>query len=112
MHRVVRSHLVDFKRRFNITQCDDKSFEAFVNYSVLRSYSEDHVAPEDLIYDGDDPGIDGVMFFVDGAYISSVDELEDVINKSRRDVEIIIVLSNRRLRSAGKRQKSTHLIQP
>jgi hypothetical protein len=90
MHRVVQSHLVDFKRRFGITRPDDKSFEAFVNYSVLRSYSEDQVAPEDLIYDGDDPGIDGVMFFVDGAYISSVDELEDELNKSRRDVEIIV----------------------
>jgi hypothetical protein len=93
MHRVVRSHLANFQQRFNLVQPEAKLFEAFVNYSVLRSYSEDQVAPEDLIYEGDDPGIDGVMFFVDGAYISSVDELEDMIHKSRRDVEIIVVFA-------------------
>lgn len=93
MHRVVRSHLANFEQRFSLGRPEAKVFEAFVNYSVLRSYSEDQVAPEDLIYDGDDPGIDGVMYCLDGAYISSVDEIEDMLRRSRRVVEILVAFT-------------------
>ncbi|AWK85003.1 AIPR family protein [Azospirillum thermophilum] len=93
MHKVVEQHLKDFKSRFGVAFDRDKSFEAFLSYCVLRIYSADNVQADTLTYDGDDPGIDGILFFVDDVYVSSIDEMKDVFKKSRRDVDVIIAMT-------------------
>ncbi|MPR12025.1 AIPR family protein [Microvirga tunisiensis] len=90
MHRVVRSHVDDFSKRFQIEGDISKRFEAFLNYSVLRSYSADAVNPSELVYEGDDPGIDGVLFFIDDVYVSSVDEIDELLKNRRRDCDVTI----------------------
>lgn len=93
MHRVVKAHLGDFKDRYGINLPDDRAFEAFVNFSILRSYSTDSVDVESLIYEGADPGIDGLMFFVDDIYLSANDELDDLFQKKKRDLDVHIVMT-------------------
>lgn len=93
MHRVVQSHLSDFKNKHSIDRDESKSFEAFVNYAAFRTLSAEAIDPNDLIYDGDDPGIDGVMVFLDDAYISSPEEVEDFFTSRKRDVEATIIFT-------------------
>lgn len=77
MHRVVRAHLNGFQSKYSVSDDETRQFEAFVNYAVFRSICAENVDPKELIYDGDDPGIDGVMIFIDDAYVASVEEVAD-----------------------------------
>lgn len=90
MHRVVQAHVRDFNKSHSVSDDEATAFEAFVSYSVLRSFSSDVVSPADLIYDGDDPGIDGLLFIVDDIYVSSVDEIEDLFRGRRRDFDVTV----------------------
>lgn len=93
MHRVVKSHLDDFCGRYSVEHSESKAFEAFVNFSSFRSLCAEAVDPNDLIYDGDDPGIDGVMIFLDDVYVSSSDEVEDFLISRKRDVDATIIFT-------------------
>lgn len=90
MHRVVKGHLDDFEKKHTVSDQLSKQFEAFLNYVVFRTHSAESVEPRDLVYDGDDPGIDGVMVFVDDSYVSSVEEVEDSMAERRRDADVTI----------------------
>ena len=95
MHRVIESHLEAFKSLFELDYKKTKIFEAFVNYVILKSYFPDNVQPQELIYEGDDPGIDGVLFLFDSNYIGSIDELKSTLKSSRQNwrVQIIFIQS-------------------
>jgi hypothetical protein len=93
MHRVVEAHVADFQRKFSVSDDKSKQFEAFVNYSIFKSLCAENIDPKDLVYDGDDPGIDGIMIFIDDAYVSSIEEIEETLSRRKRDSEVIIVFS-------------------
>ncbi len=63
MHRVLQSHVNEFKTTHSLEMKDAELFEAFGAYTLASLYSCDAVEPENLIYEGPDPGIDSVMFF-------------------------------------------------
>ncbi|WP_179273879.1 AIPR family protein [Rhodococcoides fascians] len=91
MHRVVKAHLTDFVSKFDVAGDQSKQFEAFVNYSIFRRFCGDQVDPDSLVYDGEDPGIDGFMSFVEDSYVESVDEVEDALKSTRRDANVSVV---------------------
>ena len=87
MHRVAKAHLEDFAKKYDVGDNETKQFEAFLNYVIFRTHCAENVDPHDLVYDGDDPGIDGVMIFIDDAYVSSVDEVEEAMKGRKRDTD-------------------------
>lgn len=93
MHRVVKSHLDDFIEKFSVNLPDSRAFEAFVAYSAFRKLSADNIDPKDLIYEGDDPGIDGLSIFLDDSYVSSVDEVAEFFASRKRDVDAVIIFT-------------------
>lgn len=93
MHRVVRSHLNDFTSKYSVQGDEAKQFEAFVNFAAFRLLCAEAVDPSDLIYTGDDPGIDGVMVFLDDVYVSSSEEVGDFLSNRKRDVDATIVFT-------------------
>lgn len=93
MHRVVKAHLSGFQGKSLVSDDETKQFEAFVNYAVFRSICAENVDPKELVYDGDDPGIDGVMIFIDDTYVASVEEVADAFRGRKRDSEAIIVFT-------------------
>ncbi|WP_395309301.1 AIPR family protein [Mycobacterium sp. AMU20-3851] len=107
MHRVVEAHLADFAKRFSVSDEQSKQYEAFVNYSIFRRFCGDSIEPSSLIYDGDDPGIDGFMTFVDEAYVASVDEVEDALQSMRRDANVSIVFTQAKTSEAWKKSEIT-----
>jgi hypothetical protein len=68
-------------------------FEAFVNYVLLRQLTSDSVEPDDLVFPGDDPGIDGFFIVVGEALISTREELEEAFKNRHRDVEVEVIMS-------------------
>ena len=62
MHRVLASHLATFQGQYAPDLPTEKAFEAFVAYCVARHHTSDSFDPTDQIYEGDDPGIDSVLF--------------------------------------------------
>lgn len=93
MHRVVKSHLNDFQNKFSVSTQESRQFEAFLNYVIFRGHCAEAVDPGTLIYDGDDPGVDGVMIFIDDAYVSSVEEVVEAMSNRRRDADVTIVFT-------------------
>ncbi len=93
MHRVVKSHLNDFVKQYSVTDQEPKQFEAFLNYVVLRQHCAEHIDPRELVYAGDDPGLDGVMVFVNDAYVSSVEEVEDAMSDRKQDADVVIAFT-------------------
>ena len=93
MHRVVAAHLRDFQSKYSISDDKSKQFEAFVSYSVFRSFCAENVDPKELVYDGADPGIDGVMLFLNDSYVSSVEEIEDMLKNRKNSVQATIVFT-------------------
>ena len=93
MHRVAKAHLEDFAKKYDVGDAEAKQFEAFLNYVIFRTHCAENVDPRDLVYDGDDPGIDGVMIFIDDAYVSSVDEVEEAMKGRKRDTDVTIVFT-------------------
>jgi hypothetical protein len=93
MHRVVKSHLDDFEKKHPVSDKETKQFEAFVNYTIFRSHCLENIDPRELIYEGDDPGINGIMVFIDDSYVSSVEEVEEAMTGRKRDAEVTIVFT-------------------
>jgi len=93
MHRVVAAHVSDFQKKYEISDDLSKQFEAFVNYSLFRSLCASNIDPRDLVYHGDDPGIDGIMIFIDDDFVSSTEEVEDAFSGRKRDADVTIVFS-------------------
>lgn len=93
MHRIVESHLNYFVNRFGILGERDKQFESFLNFSIFRQFCLNNVEPDSLRYDGDDPGIDGIMIFVGDEYVGSPDEVREAFSGRKRDIEVHIVFT-------------------
>ena len=93
MHRVVKSHLADFQAKFAVSNQESRQFEAFLNYVIFRGHCAEAIDPSTLIYDGDDPGVDGVMIFIDDSYVSSIEEVIEAMKDRRRDADVTIVFT-------------------
>ncbi|MDA8232871.1 MAG: hypothetical protein M0006_16190 [Magnetospirillum sp.] len=93
MHRVVKSHLDDFEKKHSVSDQEAKQFEAFLNYVAFRSHCAENIEPRELVYEGDDPGIDGIMTFIDDSYVSSVEEVEEAMAGRKRDADVTVVLT-------------------
>lgn len=93
MHKVVSSHLNNFKEQHSVDLAESKAFEAFVNYAVFQSISVDAIDPNDLVYDGDDPGIDGIMFFINDSFVASKEEVQHEFSGKKRDCDVTVIFT-------------------
>lgn len=109
MHRIAKHHMSDFANQFEVSGDESKKFEAFVNYSIFQNFCFDSIDPDDLVYDGPDPGIDGFMTFVDGAYVSSVEEVDDCFSGSKQDVEAVFVFVQSKTSESWKKSEINNL---
>ena len=103
MHAVVKAHVDGFQKSFELAYSETKAFEAFLNYAVLRSFSGDPVEPDSLIYDGADPGIDGILVFVDQKFVSTLEEVELCFEGKRRDLEVTVVFTQAKTSESWKK---------
>ncbi len=105
MHRVVKAHLEAFMERHVLSESIEKSFEAFVTYCVLRKYYSDAVAPSNLIYEGADPGIDGIVILLDDILIASEEELLEQFKRPRRNFDALIMFTQSKTAESWERKR-------
>ena len=100
MHLVTKSYFETFCKDFGAPYEESKNFEAFVNYCAFSKYTGDSVEASDLVYEGADPGIDGAFLFLDDRAVFSIEELDEIFQKSKREYQVTIVFTQ------GKRSTS------
>ena len=93
MHIVTQRFLDNFVENHGLRFDVSKNFEAFINYIIFRRYSSQIVSPAELVYEGDDPGIDGVMIFLDDEPVSTSEEIDDYLKNRKKDVEVTVVFT-------------------
>ncbi|THF76249.1 AIPR family protein [Cohnella fermenti] len=97
MDRITKSFLDDFSKSQQINTADtSKLFEHFVNYSIVSREYDDSFEIQDIsVGDGGDCGIDGIAIIANGKLISSVEEIDGLIemNKSLQEVKYIMIQS-------------------
>ena len=93
MHRVLQSHLDEFRTRYGIEAPLSKAFEAFVAFCLARRYTSDSFEPAEQVYEGADPGIDSILFIADDMLITSAEELIELFERRRRDVPIYTIFT-------------------
>jgi len=94
MHIVLSSHFKSFVTENGLTSIDEaKSFEAFINYCVIKQYFYGQFDILDQIYNGDDPGIDGIMFIVDGELVTSKNEIVEIFSRPKKDMDVLICIT-------------------
>lgn len=93
MHLVIKSHLNDYRAQYQDQKNDALLLEAFVNFAILRQFTGDTLEPDDLIFEGDDPGIDGVFFVVDDTLISTIDDLVSFFGKRHKDAQVNVIFT-------------------
>ena len=92
MHRIIKNYLNTFvdENSINPAVPEEKQFEIFANYCVIRSFYPEEFDAEAITTDENDAGIDGVCYIIDGEVVSSVDEAIDIFKRPKRNIPVII----------------------
>jgi len=95
LHRVLESHLAAFKELHELTFEESKLFESFTAFTLAGIYSFDELEPETLVFDGDEPGIDAFLVFINDKCITTLEEAENIFRakKSDNDVKLVALQS-------------------
>jgi AIPR protein len=95
MNLIIKNHLKAFTSNFELQDISEqKVFECFVNWLVARELTDAHIDPREITSSGDDAGIDGLFFLVDGELVTSSDELTGLVNsRSKRELEAEVIFT-------------------
>lgn len=89
MHRIIASHLKTFPKEHEIESSKEtERFEHFVNYCIASKYYSGRIDTSDITTGEDDAGIDGIIIIADGELITTEEEINDVFESHKRNIEI------------------------
>ncbi len=90
MDRIIQSYMDLFLQSQQIEEKDkSKQFEMFASYCAIEQVFTDNYDLEDIIIgDGGDCGIDAVAIIVNGTFITSKEEIDDLLEMNNKLVEI------------------------
>ncbi|MGC1246865.1 MAG: AIPR family protein [Spirulinaceae cyanobacterium] len=92
MHRIISSHLKTFSKEHEIESSKEtERFEHFVNYCIASKYYSGRIDTSDITTGNDDAGIDGIIIIADGELITTEEEISDIFESHKRNVEIDFV---------------------
>jgi len=93
MDRIIQSYMDLFLQSQQIEEKDkSKQFEMFASYCAVEQIFTDNYNLEDIIIgDGGDCGIDAVAIIVNGTFITSKEEIDDLLEMNNKLVEISFV---------------------
>lgn len=94
MDRITKSLIEDFKNIMEINEKDiSKLFEYFTAYSIISKVHSEQFELDDVVGGkGGDCGIDGIAIIVSGIMINTIEEVEDLIDRSGSISEVTFVL--------------------
>ncbi len=92
MHKIITSFLKTFCEETFVDAAmgDDKRFELFSNYCVIKSFYAEEIDAGTITSDEDDSGIDGICFIIDGEIATTVAEAETILRRPKRNIPVDI----------------------
>lgn len=98
---IINSKLNAYKKNYGIENLEDnEAFEQFVNNLILRTYQPEAFSVINSLFDQicvggqNDTGIDGLAIKVNGVFVATKEDVDDILKKNNRiDVEIIFIQS-------------------
>ena len=91
MHKIIANYLNTFSEEAFIENLDeDKRFELFSNYCIIKSFYPDEVDANTITSDDNDAGIDGVCFIIDGEIATTKSEAGDILKRPKRSIPVDI----------------------
>ncbi len=93
MDRIIQSYMDSFLQSQQIEERDtSKQFEMFASYCAVEQIYTDNYNMEDIIIgDGGDCGIDAVAIIVNGTFITSKEEVDDLLDMNNKLSEISFI---------------------
>lgn len=98
MDIITQSNFDEFKTNFNIfNKTEEEAFEDFANYCVITKHQRSETITKTTldsvhIGGGNDTGIDGFILIVNGTQVSTIQEIDDLLNANGYlDVKCIVV---------------------
>lgn len=113
MHTVIRGLVESFSKNFSLDKSYDlaKQFEFFVNYLLVAPKTSDiHLQPVDITTGDDDASLDGIAILIDGELVTSVQMAEDILQSSRRQLEVKIILTQIKSGEAFEKREITNFM--
>ena len=100
MHKIIANCLKTFCEETFVGAKldDDKRFELFANYCVIKSFYAEEIDAEAITSSEDDSGIDGICFIIDGEVATTASEAESILTRPKRNfpVDIYFIQSKTR----------------
>ena len=98
---IINSKLKMFKKNYSLDNLEDNdAFELFINNLVLRSYQPEAFSVINDLFDQicvggqEDTGIDGLAIKINGLFISTKEDIDNVITGNPRiNIEFIFIQS-------------------
>ena len=92
MHKIVANCMKTFCEEAFVAPSleEDKQFELFANYCVIKSFYAEDVDAETITSNEDDSGIDGICFIIDGEIATTVSEAEAILKRPKRNFSVDI----------------------
>lgn len=93
MDRIIQSYMDSFLKSQQIEEKDkSKQFEMFASYcAVEQIYTDNYDLGDIIIGDGGECGIDAVAIIVNGTFITSKEEIDDLLEMNNKLVEISFI---------------------
>lgn len=92
MNRIIESYLRAFSKDNIIDEEEtSKQFELFANYCVVYEKFPNNFDFRDITSDSEDAGIDGIAFLVDEELAITLDEIEKIFSRSKRNFSVDII---------------------
>jgi hypothetical protein len=93
LHLILENLLKSFRSKYEIDSSvsSTKAFEYFANHLIASRHSLAKIDPVDLTTDEDDAGIDGIQVFIDGEPITSIEELNGIFARPKREFEAELI---------------------
>src|SRR5258707_1256526 len=95
MDRITKSLMKEFAADWGLDTEEDFLFEHFCNYVILsREYRQTFALEDVFTGHGGDGGIDGLAIIVNGKLVTSIEEIDDLIETAGYlDAELIFIQS-------------------
>lgn len=92
MNRIIESYLKKFSEDNTIDAEDiSKQFEYFSNFCVIYEKFPNNFDFKDITSDSVDAGIDGIAFIVDEELATTLDEVEKIFSRPKRNISVDVI---------------------
>lgn len=93
MHIILRKHLEEIKRQFELEESESKLFEIFCNYCIVSKSYLGRFNPFSITTKEDDASIDGIAIVIDGDLILTEEDAIQTFESHKTNLEVKVIIT-------------------